>query len=250
MTKDDETLTPLTAEQQVAVGEWYERYGAKLLGVVRNRLWEVARVQVPTSHSSVAQAVWNSLQAKHMHEVDIRDPDSAWALLLRLSWKHTDTLNKRAWNRVKRDQATHSINAGSADNAEDSASGFDPADERRTDPARSFVARECAAVLRQVDLPVAVVDLAGEALSQVEQADSLAGGLSDVEKVVLAYKLFGMTRDEIAEALQELEPGIHKRQVDAVWSRIKRQAAGMLRDASAADSKDSGDADLGQMRCD
>jgi hypothetical protein len=208
-----EQRQPLSSEERKRLSAWYDKYGALVVRAVRQELraWAAGHA---AGHSAVAQSVWRSIAEHHVDEmmkVDPRDNNSAESLLLRVACKHCWKPNKAA----QRHPAWHLEDA----RAGPERVGFDPQDEERAvPPLAAAITRELEALLASIG-GSAEGQTAARALARVEGGIELIGRLSDRQRRVLALKIAGRKRPEIAADLD-----LDLREVDRVWKDVSKIA--------------------------
>jgi hypothetical protein len=198
-------------------GEQHQRrYTELLVEVVRSSLRKRASC-VGATASAVAQSVWQSFLADHLHEVDLDDPDSAWNLLVRIAVRHINKWDQRGrgarvgGRRVRSVSLDEPVPSPHEGTPQTFAESF--ADPRQLPPVDEAILREYQSILSEP----------GEA---VDGPLGLGTTFTPREREVFALKIALRSRPEIASLMN-----ISVAQVDRAWQGIQLKARRLLAEA-------------------
>jgi hypothetical protein len=205
--------TRLESFLDTASEEHKKRYMELLVEVVRSRLRRRASC-VGATASAVAQSVWQSFLAHHLHEVDLDDPDSAWKLLVKIAMRHVNKWDQRGRGARVGGRRVRSV---SLDELAPSPGAETPptfvesfADAKHPLPVDEAIFHEYQSFLSEP----------GEA---ADGPIGLAVRLTLRERQVFALKTALLARPEIASVMN-----ISMTQVDWAWKGIQLKAHQLL----------------------
>jgi hypothetical protein len=239
-----------TPEEQTAFQEWLLQHEKLAFAVVRRQL---AKRTLPSeaSPSSIVQSVWCSLMQHHWDSLKTSDAVAARELLLKLIYKHVNTIIRREQRRgplISLDAPLNATETPLGASLPDPnqlppelfvtiqsilfhLTGVSNETERPNTP-EELSAKECLQPIENSkpnedsSAAMSLEETSGIIIppEQADQALELVLRLTPLEKAVLGLKLAGYSRPEIAEQLRVLDPLLNEFRIDRIWASIRRQA--------------------------